>query len=76
MKIVVDPLRPFFDYVICRVNTAWFSLLGVLAAFNLIIIAAGVYLAIRIRVIPYNYYNESKGPQTKKKTNRSDTAFL
>lgn len=59
-KIVVDPLRPFFDYDVCSTNTAWFTLIGILGGYNLLIIVIGIYLAIRIRVIPLSAYNESK----------------
>lgn len=59
-RIVVDPLRPLFDYTVCSANTAWFALIAVLGAYNLLIMSVGVYLAIRIRVIPYSLYNEAK----------------
>jgi hypothetical protein len=54
IKIVIDSLRPFYDYTICSFSSAWFALIAILGAYNLIIMVIGVYLAIRIRVIPYS----------------------
>jgi hypothetical protein len=58
--VVRDLVRPSTNIPICSSGTAQFVLVIILAVYNALIIMYGIYLAIRVRVIPFSQYNESK----------------
>lgn len=59
---VVDPYRPVYNYYTCQSSmpTAFITLLSILLGYNGLLIVTGLYLAYRVRVIPFSIYDESK----------------
>jgi gamma-aminobutyric acid type B receptor len=62
--VVTDPHRPSLWYQICNVDmvlspVAW-SFVIIALAYNAVVMAYGVYLAVRIRSVPHKVYNESR----------------
>jgi gamma-aminobutyric acid type B receptor len=64
LLVVTDPHRPAYWYQQCNVDmitspVAW-SFVIIALAYNAVVMAYGVYLAVRIRSVPHKVYNESR----------------